>query len=154
MTHDTVDTVDTRNLPVDDLNVVVPRAAGLDVHKMCITAAVRLFEVGSGLARTAVQEFSALPDGLRAMVAWLRAHRRAQNLGARAGVAPGNNTSAGKRRSGRARKGNPTLRATLAECAHGAVRTKAPSSTAASGRTPTASVTSGQSSPRPTSCCG
>ena len=74
MTHDTVDTVDTRNLPVDDLNVVVSRAAGLDVHKMRITAAVRLFEVGSGLARTAVQEFSALPDGLRAMVAWLRAH--------------------------------------------------------------------------------
>ena len=39
-------------------------------------------------------------------------------------MAPGNNTSAGKRRSGRARRGNPTLRATLAECAHGAGRTK------------------------------
>ena len=37
--------------------------------KMCITAAVRLCEAGRGLARTAVREFSALPDGLRAM--WL-----------------------------------------------------------------------------------
>ncbi len=54
----------------------------------------------------------------------LSASRDARHLGAWAGVAPGNNTSAGKRRSGRARRGNPTLRATLAECAHGAVRTK------------------------------
>ena len=54
----------------------------------------------------------------------LGAFRKACSIGPWAGVAPGNNNSAGKRRSGRARKGNPTLRATLAECAHGAVRTK------------------------------
>ncbi len=53
----------------------------------------------------------------------LGAFREARHLGSWAGVAPGNNTSAGKRRSGRARPGNPTLRATLAECAHGAART-------------------------------
>ena len=53
----------------------------------------------------------------------LGAFRQARHLGAWAGVAPGNNTSAGKRRSGRVRPGNPTLRATLAECAHGAART-------------------------------
>ena len=53
----------------------------------------------------------------------LGAFREARHLGAWAGVAPGNNTSAGKRRSGRARPGNRTLRATLAECAHGAART-------------------------------
>ena len=41
---------------------------------MCITAAVRLCEAGGGLARTAVREFSALPDGLRAMTDWLRSH--------------------------------------------------------------------------------
>ena len=46
------------------------------------------------------------------------------NVAAWAGLAPGNNESAGKRRSGRLRRGNATLRATLAECAHGAVRTK------------------------------
>ena len=50
----------------------------------------------------------------------LGAFRKACSIGPWAGVAPGNNSSAGKRRSGRARKGNPTLRATLAECAHGA----------------------------------
>lgn len=48
----------------------------------------------------------------------------AASLAAWAGVCPGNHESAGKRRSGRARPGNPTLRATLAECAHGAARTK------------------------------
>ena len=66
--------VDTDTLQVDDMHVVWPRAAGLDVHKMCITAAVRLCEAGRGLARTAVHEFSALPDGLRAMTDWLRFH--------------------------------------------------------------------------------
>ena len=49
---------------------------------------------------------------------------RTANVAAWAGVAPGNNESAGKRRSGRLRRGNATLRATLAECAHGAVRTQ------------------------------
>ena len=47
-----------------------------------------------------------------------------RHVAAWAGVAPGNNESAGKRRSGRVRPGNSTLRATLAECAHGAVRTR------------------------------
>lgn len=48
----------------------------------------------------------------------------ARCCGAWAGLCPGNDQSAGKRRSGRARKGNPTLRATLTECAQGAARTK------------------------------
>ena len=48
----------------------------------------------------------------------------AAHLGAWAGVCPGNNISAGKRRSGRARKGNRHLRQTLAESAHGAARTQ------------------------------
>ena len=30
--------VDSDTLQVDDMHVVWPRAAGLDVHKMCITA--------------------------------------------------------------------------------------------------------------------
>ena len=66
--------VDTDTLHIDEMHVVCPRAGGLDVHKMCITAAVRLCEAGRGLARTAVREFSALPDGLRAMTDWLRSH--------------------------------------------------------------------------------
>ena len=54
----------------------------------------------------------------------LSAFDNTANVAAWAGLAPGNNESAGKRRSGRLRRGNATLRATLAECAHGAVRTK------------------------------
>ncbi len=47
----------------------------------------------------------------------------AASLAAWAGVCPGNNESAGKRRSGRVRAGNAALRATLTECALGAART-------------------------------
>ncbi len=42
----------------------------------------------------------------------------ASHLCSWAGVAPGNNESAGKRRSGRTTKGNPTLKTTLIQCAH------------------------------------
>lgn len=41
-----------------------------------------------------------------------------------AGVCPGNNESAGKRRSGRTTKGNSTLKTTLIQCAHGASKHK------------------------------
>ena len=40
-----------------------------------------------------------------------------------AGLCPGNNESAGKRLSGRTRRGNTTLREVLIECAHAAART-------------------------------
>lgn len=40
------------------------------------------------------------------------------------GICPGNNESAGKRFSGKTRKGNPFLRATLVDCAWGATRKK------------------------------
>lgn len=48
----------------------------------------------------------------------------ALNLTAWAGVCPGNDESAGKRRSGRARKGNVWLRPALVQAAWGASRTK------------------------------
>ena len=48
----------------------------------------------------------------------------AAHLASWAGVAPGNNESAGKRRSGRTTKGNPLLRSALIEAAHAAARTK------------------------------
>lgn len=41
-----------------------------------------------------------------------------------AGICPGNNESAGKRRSGKTRKGNKILKATLVECAQSAVQNK------------------------------
>ena len=48
----------------------------------------------------------------------------ARHCAAWTGICPGNNESAGKRRSGRIRRGNPILRAILVACAHAAVRTR------------------------------
>jgi transposase len=48
----------------------------------------------------------------------------ASRLAAWSGVAPGNDESAGKQRSGKTRKGNQVLRAGLTQLAHGAARTK------------------------------
>ena len=48
----------------------------------------------------------------------------ANHLASWAGVAPGNNESAGKRRSGKTRKGNQVLCAALNQAAHAAARTK------------------------------
>ena len=48
----------------------------------------------------------------------------AERRAAWSGVAPGNDESAGKRRSGTTRKGNRALRAGLTQLAHAAVRTK------------------------------
>lgn len=48
----------------------------------------------------------------------------AAHLSSWGGVAPGNNESAGKRKSGRTRKGNKALRATLTEAARAAARAK------------------------------
>ena len=73
MSYTTVDS-DSDTLCTDDLHVVCARAAGLDVHQMHVTATVRLCEAGSGAARTATREFSALPDGLRAMTEWRCGH--------------------------------------------------------------------------------
>ena len=48
----------------------------------------------------------------------------ADHLASWAGLCPGNNESAGKRRSGRTRKGNKVLRTTLVRAAHAAVKDK------------------------------
>jgi transposase len=48
----------------------------------------------------------------------------AAHLAAWAGVAPGNNESAGRRRSGKTRKGNQALGVALNQAAHGAAHTK------------------------------
>lgn len=41
-----------------------------------------------------------------------------------AGVCPGNNESAGKRRNGKSRKGNKILKSALTQCAKAAVKNK------------------------------
>jgi transposase len=48
----------------------------------------------------------------------------AKHLASWAGLCPGNNESAGKRSSGKTRKGSPWLRACLVQAAHAAARTK------------------------------
>jgi transposase len=48
----------------------------------------------------------------------------ARHLASWAGLCPGNDESAGKRRSGRTRKGSPSLRTALVEAARAAARTK------------------------------
>jgi transposase len=48
----------------------------------------------------------------------------AARLASWAGMCPGNHESAGKRKSGKTRKGSPWLRRALTEAAHGAARTK------------------------------
>ena len=58
----------------DDLHVVHARAAGLDVHKMKITASVRICEASGGQAKCDIQEFSALPAGLKSLVQWLQSY--------------------------------------------------------------------------------
>jgi transposase len=52
------------------------------------------------------------------------AHARHAHLASWAGLCPGNHESAGKRRSGKARKGNAALRAALCEAAWSAARTR------------------------------
>ena len=56
------------------MHVVHPRAAGLDVHKMEITATVRLCSPEGGDPDTETQAFSTLESGMRGLVAWLRGH--------------------------------------------------------------------------------
>ena len=54
----------------------------------------------------------------------MKAFGSADRLASWAGLCPGNNESAGKRKSGRTRKGNPYVRRVLCECAHAASRTQ------------------------------
>ena len=58
----------------DTLNVIHARAAGLDVHKMQITATVRLARPGAE-AETHTRPFSALPGGLGELAGWLLDHQ-------------------------------------------------------------------------------
>ena len=62
------------SIPTDTLNVIHANAAGLDVHKMQITATVRLARPG-GEAEVRTGAFSALPSGLAELTVWLARHQ-------------------------------------------------------------------------------
>ena len=59
-------------MSIDSMHIVHPRAAGLEMHKMQITASLRLAQP-RGDPLTATREFSALPRGPRALTDWLLA---------------------------------------------------------------------------------
>ncbi len=59
----------------DELCVVHPRAAGLDIHKANITATVRLAGPNAAEPRFETRMFNALASGLAALVDWLTSHR-------------------------------------------------------------------------------
>ena len=106
---------------VNDYDVLTRRVQDFD---RCIDEALapyaeqcRLLETIPGIDRTSACAIliEAGPD--------VAVFGAAFRLAAWAGLCPGNNESAGKRRHGRARPGSKTLRAVLVECAHGAART-------------------------------
>jgi transposase len=68
----------------------------------------------------------------------------------RRSTCPGNNESAGKRRSGKTRKGNPHLRAALIEAANAAIRSKNTTCAPRTSRSNGAAGTRRRSSPSPT----
>ncbi len=64
----------TAEMHPDEMHVVHARAAGLDVHKMQITASVRLCQPGGGV-QYATRTFDTVPAGLSALTQWLASHR-------------------------------------------------------------------------------
>ena len=85
-----------------------------------------------GPFQEAVTRWTTIP-GIEKMVAWslvaeigtkMEQFPSAQHLASWAGVCPGNNESAGKRRSGTTRRGNPWLRRVLCQAAWPASRTQ------------------------------
>lgn len=57
----------------DTLHVMHPRAAGIDVHRMQVTATARIARESAD-AEIRTRESSALPNGLAAPAGWLRGH--------------------------------------------------------------------------------
>jgi transposase len=83
-----------------------------------LTAAVELLDTIPGVGRRTAEILVA------EIGADMARFPTARHLASWAGMCPGNNESAGKRRSGKTRKGDPWLRAALVEAAHAAARTK------------------------------
>jgi len=80
--------------------------------------AVALWDTIPGVARTAAEII------VSEIGTDMSRFQSAEALSAWAGVAPGNNESAGRQRSGRTRQGNAALKTILVQAAHGASRTQ------------------------------
>ena len=62
------------NFSDDEMHVVEPRAAGIDVHKMQSTVSLRLCEPGQARPLSLTEVFPPHPQGLREIVGRLAEH--------------------------------------------------------------------------------
>jgi transposase len=104
--------VDYLDEAIDELSVAIEEQLGP------FAPAVELLSTIPGVARRSAEVIIAETGGD------MSAFPTAKHLASWAGVCPGNDESAGKRRSGKTRKGSKWLRHDLAECAKAASRTK------------------------------
>jgi transposase len=104
---------------LDDLDALLARIDGeIAARLQPVEEAVLRLDSIPGVGRTVAEVLVA------EIGADVRRFPTAAHLAAWAGLAPGNNESAGKRKSGKTRKGSPWLRAALVEAAQAAARSK------------------------------
>jgi transposase len=104
---------------IDFLDDAIDRlSAAIEAQIAPFAAAVELLCTIPGVERRAAEVLIAETGGD------MTAFPTAKHLASWAGVCPGNNESAGKRRSGRSRQGSKWLRGTLIEAARAAARTR------------------------------
>jgi transposase len=104
---------------LDDLDALLARIdAEIAARLQPVEEAVMRLDGIPGVGRTVAEVLVA------EVGADVRRFPTAAHLAAWAGLAPGNNESAGKRKSGKTRKGSPWLRAALVEAAQAAGRSK------------------------------
>ncbi len=104
---------------IDSLDETIDRfSAEIEEYSAPFEEAVALLDTIPGVAQTAAEIIvSEIGSDMSRFAS-------ATQLAAWAGVAPGNNESAGKRRSGKTRKGNRALGVALNQAAHAAARMK------------------------------
>jgi transposase len=104
---------------IDFLDESIERlSAAIEHHIAPLEGAVELLRTIPGVERRAAEVIIAETGGD------MTAFPTAAHLASWAGVCPGNDQSAGKRRSGRTRRGSKWLRSTLIESARAAARTR------------------------------
>jgi transposase len=104
---------------IDSLDETIARFnEQIEAYSRPFETAVTLLDTIPGVARATAEAIVA------EIGADMSRFPSADHLASWAGVAPGNNESAGKRRSGRTRQGNKPLGAVLNQAAHAAARTK------------------------------
>jgi transposase len=105
--------------PIDSVDETIARVdEPIQAISAPFAAAVDLLDTIPGIARQTAEIIVA------EIGTAMRRFPSADHLASWAGVAPGNHESAGKRTSGKTRKGNRSLRTVLVQAAHAAARTR------------------------------